>query len=97
MSNERLERTKEVAREQWGDAWTVRALHFADGSVRPVAFRSLGVDREATEASEGTVVERERLWVGEDGEEAVIERVLVRQREVLDVLDERELDGPGDS
>lgn len=81
---ETLDRLEQAARERWGETWSISATHFADGTTQAYAFRSYGrVDGSAD------LIERERLWV--DDERAVLQRVYVRDKEVVELLDERDI------
>lgn len=56
-----LDQLEAAARERWGERWTIEVRHFADGSTSAHAFRSRG----RTDAGH---LEKERLFIGDDGE-----------------------------
>ncbi|MDJ1433563.1 hypothetical protein [Halostagnicola sp. A-GB9-2] len=82
-----LEQLKELAGEQWGDEWAIRATHFADGTIQAYAFHSRGV---VDSNGDVKTLEQERLY--SDGEQTIFQRVHV-QREDVEVLEERNLEG----
>lgn len=78
-----IERLREAARDRWGDSWTIRQLHFADGSTSEHAFRSRG-------RTEDGHLEKERLFVGEDGQvfaDRIVEACETVEREDFGVVD----------
>lgn len=70
----KLERLKVEAAERWGDHWTVRVQHFADGDANAFAFRSRGRDED------GNLV-HDRLFILDSGE-PVVERVTMEKSEL---------------
>lgn len=82
MADEVVEKLKEAAHERWGDSWTVRQMHFSDGTTSAHAFRTHG------RAEEGEV-EKERLFVGADGE-IYRDRIVVETEMVVDVIERDE-------
>ena len=74
-----INQLKEVARNHWNDGWTIRQLHFADGSSSAHAFRTRGKNEEG-------LLRRERLFVGADGE-VYQDRVLINDAEIVEVLE----------
>lgn len=69
-----VERLKAEARERWGDAWTVKTRHFADGDTQAFAVHSRGRTGDG-------LLERDRLFVSDEGDVAV-ERARMERREV---------------
>lgn len=95
MTNDRddvddIKRLKELARERWGDKWTITQKHFADGTTKQTAWRSYGpVDVD----SEGQVFDIERIRL--EGDEVLHDRVYQRNDDVVEVFD-HEICAPGD-
>lgn len=77
-----VEKLKDAARERWRDSWTVRQLHFADGTTSAHAFRTLG------HAEAGKNV-KERLFVGAD-DEIYSDCIVVDTETVIDVAERDE-------
>lgn len=69
-----IDRLKAEATERWGERWTVRVQHFADGDANAFAFCSRGRD------DDGNLV-HDRLFILENGE-TVVERVTMESREL---------------
>lgn len=83
MDVDELRRLEAAAHERWGEGWTIDIKVWSDGTIQAVALRSLGeVRRDEPEQ----YVKRERLRVTDEGVEC--DRVVVRDREVVDVLEE---------
>lgn len=87
-----LEKLEELARERWGERWTIKIQHFATGSRKAIAYHSRGVVDETDDGT--TIRELERLQIDEDGRVG-FDRIRVRPREVLDVLERSELSAEG--
>lgn len=88
-----IEQLREAARDRWGDAWTIRQLHFADGSTSAHAFRSRG-------RTEDGHLEKERLFVGEDGRvyaDRVVEASETVEEEDLGPVNESQEENDNDS
>lgn len=65
MTEDKIERLEEIARERWGERWTITQKHFADGTTKATAWRNIGpVD---VDDIEGKVFEREEIRI-DDGE-----------------------------
>lgn len=75
-----LETLKAAARDRWGEKWTIRQDHYADGTSRAYAFRVRG----STEEGYGI---QGRLFVGADGQ-VYHDRVTLDYEQVVDVLEE---------
>ncbi|WP_121744425.1 hypothetical protein [Natronorubrum halophilum] len=84
---ETLERLEELACEQWGDEWAIRATHFSDGTTQAYAFHSRGV---VDDDRDKKTLEQERLYT--DGEQTVFQRVHIHREDVVEVLEERDLE-----
>jgi hypothetical protein len=69
-----IERLQAEATARWGDHWTVRVQHFADGDANAFAFCSRGLD------DDGNLV-HDQLFILEHGE-TVVERVTMERREL---------------
>jgi len=72
----RRDRLRDLARDLWGDAWTLRTQTYADGSTDHIVFHSRGrvtVDGES-------LLERDRLEFDGDGN-VVHSRERVRKEE----------------
>lgn len=79
---EPLERLKELARERWGEQWTITQQHFADGTTKQTAWRTYGpVDAD----TDGQVFGVERIRL--EGDEVLHDRVYQRDDDVVDVID----------
>jgi hypothetical protein len=78
----KIERLEAEASERWGDHWTVRVQHFADGDTHAFAFCSRGRD------GDGNLV-HDRLFLLDSGE-TVVERVTMERSE----LDTETLEAP---
>lgn len=74
-----INQLKDAAHDRWGDGWTIRQLHFADGSASAHAFRTRGKNEEGH-------LRRERLFVGADGE-VYQDRVLIDDAAIVEVLE----------
>jgi glutathione peroxidase-family protein len=76
---DRLEHLEEIARERWGERWTITQKHFADGTTKATAWRTYGpVDID----TDGQVFEIERIRI-KDGE-ALHEHVYQRDGTVIE-------------
>lgn len=69
-----IERLQAEATARWGDHWTVRVQHFADGDANAFAFGSRGRDED------GHLV-HDQLFILEHGE-TVVERVTMESNEL---------------
>ncbi|MFC6765449.1 hypothetical protein [Natrinema soli] len=71
-----------------GDEWSIWVTHFSDGTMQAYAYRSRGVvDNDREEKT----LEQERLYT--DGDRVVFRRVHFHLEDVVDVLEEREIEG----
>ncbi|MFC6766028.1 hypothetical protein [Natrinema soli] len=80
-----------AVRKRWGDEWSIRATHFADGTAQAYVFRSRGVaddDREEKTLKQG------RLYT--DGDRTVFRRVHFHTEDVVYMLEEHELEAEAD-
>jgi len=59
----RADRLRDVARDRWGDGWTLKIEEYADGSRDHRVVHSRGV----VETDAGPAVERDRLLFDADG------------------------------
>ena len=82
-----LDRLKTVARELWGDSWTIRVTRWADGSQQAFAFRSHGL---ADPDSDDDLYERERMVLNDESSEYLIRREVYRQEDIVDIVDREE-------
>lgn len=86
-ADEDLVRLKELARERWGNQWTITQKHFADGTTKATAFRSLGQvdDLDDADVDEGMVFECERIRI--KGDRVLHDHVYVRNEEVIETVE----------
>lgn len=90
---EDVDRLEELARERWGERWTIETKRFADGDRQSIAYHSRGVV-DADEYDE-KLVEFERLQLTDDGAVGY-DRVWIRQEAIVDVREQELLDAPVD-
>ncbi|SEQ29757.1 hypothetical protein [Natrinema salaciae] len=77
-----LDRLEELARERWGERWTITQKHFADGTTKQTAWRTYGpVDVD----DDGQVFDIERIRLEDD--EVLHDRVYQRNDDVVEVID----------
>ena len=83
MSSE-VERLKAAARERWGERWTVRELHFADGDTHACAYQSQGLDDDGNQillrmsfVDDGSIVVSRVVRCMEELEEELVEELEV--------------------
>jgi hypothetical protein len=69
-----VERLKAEATERWGNYWTIRVQHFADGDTNAFAFRSRRRD------DDGNLV-HDRLFILDSGQ-IVVERVTMERNKL---------------
>ncbi|WP_254532717.1 hypothetical protein [Natrinema gelatinilyticum] len=75
------EALEQIARERWGDQWTIRVNHYADGTTRRYAMHSDGRLRpdEHNFDDDARVLEQERIWVNVDEQQIYRDRVHIRK------------------
>lgn len=66
-----------AARDRWGEAWGLRILQFADGSINSYAFHSYGRTDEG-------YLERERLIPVEGEDEPMVVREVYELEQTVD-------------
>ncbi|WP_254522049.1 hypothetical protein [Natrinema caseinilyticum] len=70
-----------IGRDLWGDRWTIRVRHYADGTTRRFIMHSegrIGSDDHDFDP-DARVLERERIWIDVDDQQMYRDRVHVRE------------------
>ncbi|EMA41070.1 hypothetical protein [Halococcus hamelinensis] len=71
------------ARKRWGERWAIHTTRWADGDHQAWAFSTMGLTKDGDHAEH-------RIYLSENGEEAVVERITTedheKSREVIEVF-----------
>lgn len=87
-NNPDLDHLEALARERWGDEWTMRITRWADGDQQAIVVHSVGV---VDDSDDGKILEKERIQSYRDGS-VRWDRVHERKPEVVDVRESERLD-----